>query len=61
MASTVPAKKTKRRKMSAQARERIRQAQIKRWAAAKKLAKPNLNATVSPIPGVKKKAAKAAA
>jgi hypothetical protein len=53
----------KRRNLSAEARERIRQAQIKRWAAAKKAAKPkaNLNATVAPLPKAKKKAAKSAA
>jgi ribulose kinase len=47
-----------RKTMSAEARDRIRQAQIKRWAAAKKTTKPNLNATVSPIPAAKKRAAK---
>lgn len=52
-------KTRKRRKMSAEARERIRQAQIKRWAALN-APKANLNATVAPLPGVKKKSAKAA-
>ena len=50
----------KRHKMSAEARERIRQAQIKRWAALKSASKANMNATVAPLPKVKKKAAKAA-
>lgn len=59
--ASTPAKKSKRRRLSAEARERMRQAQIRRWAAAKKSARPNLNATVSPIPGAKKKATKAAA
>jgi hypothetical protein len=50
----------KRRKMSAEGRERIRQAQIKRWAASKGASKANMNATVAPLPKAKKKAAKAA-
>ncbi len=50
----------KRRKMSAEARERIRQAQIKRWAAQKGALKANMNATVAPLPKAKKKPAKAA-
>lgn len=50
-----------RRTMSAEARERIRQAQLKRWAATKKVAKPNLNATIAPLPKAKKKTAKSAA
>jgi hypothetical protein len=45
--------------MSAEARERIRQAQIKRWAALN-ATKANMNATVAPLPKTKKKAAKAA-
>ena len=49
----------KRQKMSAEARERIRLAQIKRWAA-QNATKANMNATVAPLPKVKKKAAKAA-
>jgi hypothetical protein len=53
-------KARKRRKMSAEARERIRQAQIKRWAAQKGASKANMNATVAPLPKAKKKAAKAA-
>jgi len=51
--------KTKKRgKMSAEARERIRQAQIKRWAAVKQIAKSDTNPVVSPKS--KKKATKAA-
>ena len=49
-----------RRKMSAEGRERIRQAQIKRWAALKGASKANMNATVAPQPKVKKKTAMAA-
>ena len=52
-------KTRKRRKMSAEARERIRQAQIKRWAALNST-KANMNATVAPLPKAKKKAAEAA-
>jgi len=52
-------KARKRRKMSAEARERIRQAQIKRWAALN-TSKANMNTTVAPQPKVKKKTAKAA-
>jgi hypothetical protein len=47
--------------MSAEAKERIRQGQIKRWAAAKKPIKPNLNATAAPIPAIKKGIAKSKA
>lgn len=54
-------KKAKRRTMSAEARERIRQGQIKRWAAVKKSAKPNVDAAVAPLPTAKKKASKGAA
>ena len=53
-------KTRKRRKMSAEARERIRQAQIKRWAALKGASKANMNAIVAPRPKAKKKTAKAA-
>jgi hypothetical protein len=53
-------KAKKRRKMSAEARERIRQAQVKRWAAQKGTSKANMNATVAPLPKAKKKATKAA-
>jgi hypothetical protein len=53
-------KTRKRGKMSAEGRERVRQAQIKRWAALKSASKVNLNATVSPLPKAKKKAAKTA-
>ena len=52
-------KTRRRRKMSAEARERIRQAQIKRWAALN-ATKANMNATVAPLPKTKTKAAKAA-
>jgi len=50
-------KEKKRKKMSAEGRERVRQAQIKRWAAVKQAAK----ATAAPLSNSKKKAAKAAA
>jgi hypothetical protein len=53
-------KARKRRRISAEGRERVRQAQIKRWAALKSASKANMNATVAPLPKVKKKAAKAA-
>ena len=56
-------KTRKRRKMSAEGRERVRQAQIKRWAALKGASKANMSATVAtvaPLPKAKKKAAKAA-
>ena len=46
-------KARKRRKMSAEGRERIRQAQIKRWAALKAASKANMNATVAPLPKAK--------
>jgi hypothetical protein len=46
--------------MSAEGRERIRQAQIKRWAAQKSASKANMNATVAPMPKAKKMVAKAA-
>jgi hypothetical protein len=54
-------KTKKRRKLSAEARERIRQAQIKRWAAVKQLAKADANAAAVASPQSKKKATKAAA
>ena len=47
----------KRKKMSAEGRERVRQAQIKRWAAVRQAAKT----TTAPLSKSKKKAAKAAA
>jgi len=47
-------KSRKHRKMSAEARERIRQAQIKRWATQKGRSKVNLNASVAPMPKAKK-------
>ena len=53
-------KTRKRRKISKEARERIRQAQIKRWATQKGATKANMNATVAPLPRAKKKAPKAA-
>jgi hypothetical protein len=56
----VAQKVKKRKKMSVEGRERIRQAQIKRWAALKGASKANLNATVAPLPKAKKKAAEAA-
>jgi len=46
--------------MSAEGRERVRLAQIKRWAALKSASKANLNATVAPLPKAKKKTVKAA-
>jgi len=52
-------KARKRHKMSAEGRERIRQAQIKRWAALKGASKANMHATVAPRPKAKKKPAKA--
>ena len=52
-------KARKHGKLSAEARERIWQAQIKRWAAVKGASKANMNATVEPLPKAKKKAAKA--
>jgi len=52
-------KARKRRKMSAEGRERIRQAQIKRWAALN-ASKANMNTTVAPLPKAKKKPAKGA-
>jgi hypothetical protein len=53
-------KTRKRHKMSAEARERIRQAQIKRWAALKGASKAKMNTAIAPQPQAKKKAAKAA-
>ena len=53
-------KARKRRKMSAEGRERIRQAQIKRWATLKSASKANMNETVAQLPKAKKKTAKAA-
>jgi hypothetical protein len=53
-------KTRKRGKMSAEGRERVRQAQIKRWAELKGASKANMNATVAPLPKAKKKAANAA-
>jgi len=61
-ATTVPniPKAKKRKKMNADGRERVRQAQIKRWATLKGVSKANLNATVQPLPKAKRKAAKSA-
>ena len=56
----VAQKAKKRKKMSAEGRERVRQAQIKRWAALKGVSKANLNATVATQLKAKRKAAKAA-
>jgi len=53
----VAQKAKKRKKMSAEGRERVRQAQIKRWAAVRQAAKT----TTAPLSKSKKKAAKAAA
>ena len=53
-------KARKRRKMSAEARERIRHAQIKRWDALKGTSKAKMNATVAALPKAKTKTAKAA-
>jgi hypothetical protein len=50
-------KAKKRKKMSAEGRERVRQAQIKRWAAVKLAAKTS----TTPLSKAKKKAAKVAA
>jgi hypothetical protein len=50
-------KMKKRKKMSAEGRERVRQAQIKRWAAVKLAAKTS----VAPLSKAKKKTAKVAA
>jgi hypothetical protein len=47
-------KSRKRHKMSAEGRERIRQAQIKRWATLKGASKANMNATVAREPKVKR-------
>ena len=53
----VAQKARKRKKMSAEGRERVRQAQIKRWAAVRQAAKT----TAAPLSKSKKKTAKAAA
>jgi hypothetical protein len=46
-----------RKKMSAEGRERVRQAQIKRWAAVKGASKANMNVTIASLPKARKKAA----
>jgi len=53
----VAQKPKKRKKMSAEGRERVRQAQIKRWAAIRLAAKT----TAAPLSKSKKKTAKATA
>ena len=53
----VAQKPKKRKKMSAEGRERVRQAQIKRWAAVRQAAKT----TAAPLSKSKKKTAKSAA
>jgi hypothetical protein len=53
---TVAQKPKMRKKMSAEGRERVRQAQIKRWAALRQSAKT----TTAPLSKSKKKTAKAA-
>jgi len=55
-------KAKKRKKMSAEGRERVRQAQIKRWAAIRLAATPTAKTAAAPLPKPKKKrAAKTAA
>jgi hypothetical protein len=52
----------KRKKMSAEGRERVRQAQIKRWAAIRLAAAPTTKTAAAPLSKAKKKkAAKAVA
>jgi hypothetical protein len=53
----VAEKAKQRKKMSPEGRERVRQAQIKRWAAVRQAAKT----TAAPLSKLKKKTAKAAA
>ena len=53
-------KAKKRKKMSAEGRERVRQAQIKRWAAVKQARKPDANAAAVAPSKAKKKAANTA-
>jgi hypothetical protein len=50
----------KHSKFSPEARERIRQAQLRRWAVVKDAPKANMNATVAPVPKAMKRAAKTA-
>jgi Cu/Ag efflux pump CusA len=55
-------KTKKRKKLSAEGRERIRQAQIKRWASVKQPTKSNAKSAAAPLSkSKKKKAAKSAA
>ena len=57
----VAQKAKKRKKMSAEGRERVRQAQIKRWAAIRLAATPTAKTAAAPLSKPKKKkAAKAA-
>jgi hypothetical protein len=53
-------KRKKRKKLSAEARERIRQAQIKRWAAVKQAAKPDAKTVAGAPPKEKRRVAKTA-
>jgi hypothetical protein len=53
-------KRNKRKKMSAEARERIRQAQINRWAAVRQAAKPEANTAAGAPTKPKRKASKTA-
>jgi hypothetical protein len=58
----VAQKVKKRKKMSAEGRERVRQAQIKRWAAIRQAAKVTAKTAAAPLSKPKKeKSAKAAA
>jgi hypothetical protein len=54
-------KRKKRGNLSAEGRERIRQAQIRRWAAVKQSAAPDANAGTGAQSKSRKKAAKRAA
>ena len=51
----------KRKKMSAEGRERVRQAQIKRWAAVRQAATPTAKTAAAPLSKPKKKKAVKAA
>ena len=58
----VDQKPKRRKKMSAEGRERVRQAQIKRWAAIRLAAAPTAKTAAAPLPKPKsKKAVKATA
>jgi hypothetical protein len=54
-------KAKKRKKMSAEGRERVRQAQIKRWAAVKQAATSAVKTDAEPSSKAKKKAVKTTA